>query len=66
MNSTSEKSIDEFYNSLANGMYKSIVIVSGAGISVSAGIPDFRSPGGLYEAVQKYFGNKFRYILKID
>ena len=64
MASTSQKSKDDFYDSLANGMYKSIVVVSGAGISVSAGIPDFRSPGGLYEAVQKYFGSKFPELMK--
>ena len=51
---TDDKNIQEFYISLANGSYKSIVLVLGAGISVSAGIPDFRSPGGLFEAVQNH------------
>lgn len=31
---------------------KSIVILTGAGVSVSAGIPDFRSPGGMYDTLK--------------
>ena len=64
MVSLSDKSIQDFYESLANGFYKSIVVVLGAGVSVSAGIPDFRSPGGLYEAVKDHFGEKFPEIME--
>jgi len=34
---------------------KSILVVTGAGISTGAGIPDFRSENGLYEIVRKRF-----------
>jgi len=40
---------------LRDRKYMSVVVMAGAGISVSCGIPDFRSPGtGLYDNLQKY------------
>lgn len=64
MVSLHDENVQNFYESLANGSYKSIVLVLGAGISVSAGIPDFRSPGGLFEAVKTHFGKKFPKVMK--
>lgn len=40
---------------LKNIPAKRIVVASGAGLSTSANIPDFRSPGGIYERVFERF-----------
>ena len=50
---------EEFFQNLANGMYKNIVVVTGAGVSTAAGIPDFRSKGGLYETLQQQYKGRF-------
>ena len=40
---------------IESGKAKNIMVLSGAGVSVAAGIPDFRTPGtGLYDNLQKY------------
>lgn len=37
---------------ISSGSAKRIVFLTGAGVSVGAGIPDFRSPGGMYDTLR--------------
>eukprot|EP00465_Bigelowiella_longifila_P002957 CAMPEP_0185261722 /NCGR_PEP_ID=MMETSP1359-20130426/10058_1 /TAXON_ID=552665 /ORGANISM="Bigelowiella longifila, Strain CCMP242" /LENGTH=322 /DNA_ID=CAMNT_0027848443 /DNA_START=33 /DNA_END=1001 /DNA_ORIENTATION=- len=37
---------------IIHGKLKNIAFLTGAGISVAAGIPDFRSPGGMYDTLR--------------
>lgn len=47
--------LEEVITKMKNKEYKRIVVLTGAGLSVAAGIPDFRSPGtGLYSKLEKY------------
>ncbi|XP_055003981.1 NAD-dependent protein deacetylase sirtuin-2 isoform X1 [Boleophthalmus pectinirostris] len=50
-----ELTLDGVAKYMLSGKCKNIICMVGAGISTSAGIPDFRSPGtGLYANLQKY------------
>lgn len=52
---TAPESIKKVADLLSSKKYKNIVILTGAGVSCNAGIPDFRTPGtGLYDNLQKY------------
>ena len=47
--------LDQIVQKMKKNQYKRVVVLTGAGLSVSAGIPDFRSPGtGLYSKLQAY------------
>lgn len=49
-------SFEELADGFKNEEFKKVVFITGAGISVAAGIPDFRSKGGLYENLGKKYG----------
>lgn len=48
----------ELIEGLKEKRFKNIVGITGAGISVAAGIPDFRSQGGLYHKLAEKYGLK--------
>mmetsp|Transcript_44856 Transcript_44856/g.108407 ORF Transcript_44856/g.108407 Transcript_44856/m.108407 type:complete len:349 (+) Transcript_44856:94-1140(+) len=50
---------EEFFDNLANGQYRNIIILTGAGVSTAAGIPDYRSSGGFFERFQKQYKGRF-------
>ncbi|PVU92423.1 hypothetical protein BB559_003726 [Furculomyces boomerangus] len=49
-----KSNLADFAKYISNGKAKNIVVLSGAGISTNSGIPDFRSPDGLYANLDKF------------
>ena len=49
-----EPTLQSLCSRLKVGQYKNVIVMVGAGVSVAAGIPDFRTPGsGLYDNLEK-------------
>jgi len=47
--------LEKIVENLTAGNYKKVIVLAGAGISVNAGIPDFKTPGsGIYSNLAKY------------
>jgi NAD-dependent SIR2 family protein deacetylase len=50
-----EPNLEKIASWIRDGTIKRILVLCGAGVSCSAGIPDFRTPGsGLYDNLEKY------------
>ena len=62
--------LDTLVEKILSGNYKNIIVMSGAGISVAAGIPDFRSPTiGLYATLREAAHLKWKsptFVFNID
>jgi NAD+-dependent protein deacetylase sirtuin 1 len=53
-NPSIENTLEEAIKLIKNS--KRIIILTGAGVSVSCGIPDFRSAGGVYDQIEEKYG----------
>jgi NAD-dependent deacetylase sirtuin 2 len=55
LDNSPQVTLQDIVNSLKFKKFKNIIVMAGAGISTSCGIPDFRTPGtGLYDNLQRF------------
>ena len=55
---------EQLFQDLAKGKFQNIVVLTGAGVSTAAGIPDYRSPGnGLFDMLKRTFCRRFPAVL---
>jgi len=50
---------EELFQGIVNGKYRNVVVLTGAGVSTAAGIPDYRSSGGFFESLKNKFNGRF-------
>eukprot|EP00924_Labyrinthula_sp_SR-Ha-C_P011309 snap_masked-scaffold_36-processed-gene-0.38-mRNA-1 protein AED:0.16 eAED:0.16 QI:0/-1/0/1/-1/1/1/0/486 len=59
--------VSELVENIKSNLYKNIIVMCGAGLSVSAGIPDFRSPNtGVYANLQEYNLPSPEHLFRLD
>ena len=62
-----EPTLESLCRRMKAGHYKNVIVMVGAGASVAAGIPDFRTPGsGLYDTVDKYSLPRPQAVFEMD
>ena len=50
-------SLQSIVDRIATGVFRNIIVLTGAGVSTGSGIPDFRSKGGLFDQIVKLWGD---------
>lgn len=54
---------EQLFARLARGDFKNVIVCTGAGVSTAAGIPDFRSAGGMFELIRATWSDRFPQVL---
>lgn len=56
--------VERIAEALGDGSYRDVLVVAGAGVSCSAGIPDVREPGASSPAVRRIARIAFRFVVR--